>query len=349
MINETYWNDYYNFWDTFVKDWYDFISRGKTISERAFVSFGRASCINVDELPEPYLGSPVGNVEAVFLNLNPGMCQKGKYGIYKGKNLEATKFYSNIDKPDESVPNGWLIKEFSDEAKCSYKEFVSKWSCLNPELRWKVGKVKHEVCGVEWWQGNEANVIGGRMKWVRQIYGNNQLCPSHVFAPEMCPFHSAKWDFDILEDSEIVEHIVSHVLNPAIVATHQHGLQFAIAIGKTFRDILEEIMAEKVANVSAIEEEKWYCKVNEGKRELSDNSLLSIWPTNDDWKFTIRSYYLYKVTVNNDITARILVTYAPGGNTPPAEDFRDVEERIRQSIASKYVSANRVTQESKAE
>ena len=123
MINETYWNDYYNFWDTFVKDWYDFISRGKTISERAFVSFGRASCINVDELPEPYLGSPVGNVEAVFLNLNPGMCQKGKYGIKKKKNLEATKFYSNIDKPDESVPNGWLIKEFSDEAKCSYKEF----------------------------------------------------------------------------------------------------------------------------------------------------------------------------------------------------------------------------------
>ena len=338
MANETYWNDYYDFWNKFVSDWYDFISGGKTDSVNVLVSFGRASCINVDELPEPYLGFPNDkDLGAVFLNLNPGMCQKGKYGAYRGENLEATKFYSNINKPDGSVPSGWLIKEFRDEAKICYKEFVSKWSCLNPELRWKVRKVKHEVCGVEWWQGNEVNIIGGRMKWVRQIYGNSQLCPTHVFAPEMCPFHSARWDFDIVEDNEIIKHIVSRVLSPAIVATHQRELMFAIAIGKTFRDVLEEIMAGRVANVKAREEGHWCCKINDGERELSDDSLSGIWPTNDDGEFTIRSYYLYNVTDSNEVNARILVTYAPGGNTPPAEDFIGVEERIRQYIESKDI------------
>ena len=155
MANETYWNDYYNFWNKFVKDWHDFISGGKTDPINALVSFGRASCINVDELPEPYLGFPDDkDLGAVFLNLNPGMCQKGKYGEYKGENLEATKFYSNIDKPDESLPSGWLIRKFREEANLNYKAFVSKWSCLNPDLRWKLDAHEsdfREVCGVEWW------------------------------------------------------------------------------------------------------------------------------------------------------------------------------------------------------
>ena len=345
-----FWEAYYNFWDEFVKDWFAFGSKEKTVSERAAISFGRASCINVDELPEPYLGFPDDNeLKAVFLNLNPGMCQKGKYGAYRGIDLEATKFYSNIDIADESVPSGWLIKKFRDEAGCSYKEFVKKWSCLNPDLRYELHRNDRnfrEVCGVEWWQGNKANAINGRMKWVRQIYGDEHLCPQKVFAPEFCPYHSAKWEFDIADDIELAKHIVSHVLVPAIVAVHQRRgeVPFAIAVGKAFYDILEKIKGNAIDGVSAVLRNKWACEGS--AREFNDDDLKEIWPK-DNGKFIVRSYYLYKVkisdvTVNGisikDVSALILVTYTPSGNKPPKADFNvidgddGVEKKIREYV-----------------
>lgn len=341
MDYQRFWEAYYNFWDNFVRDWFTFVSKRKTISEWAAISFGRASCINVDELPEPYLGFPDNeNLCAVFLNLNPGMCQKGKYGAYRGIDLEATKFYSNISKPDESVPSGWLIRKFRDEANRSYKEFVANWSCLNPHLRYN----EHggdpnfrEVCGVEWWQGNS-----GRMKWVRQIYGNDNLCPVQVFAPEFCPYHSAKWEFDIGGDKELAEHVVSNVLIPAIVATYQHRttVPFAIAIGKAFCDILENIRNTIIDGISAELITKWACEKDGGVLIFSDDCLRNTWPRNGG-AFVVRSYCLYNVTIQNvrvndvdinDVIAPILVTYTPSGNKPPKADFRQVENTIRECV-----------------
>lgn len=315
-----YWDAYYKFWDQFVKDWFTFISRNKTISEVAIVSFGKASCINVDELPEPYLGSPDGELEAVFLNLNPGMSDN---------DLEEQKFYSckDIVKPGHSETRGWLIKEFVDKFNISYKAFIKEKSPLD------TNNIDHhpELCGVEWWlTGKGRKGKGSRINWVKRIYGKTTLDSRKVFAPELCPFHSKKWEFDVKHDIELVKFVVAHVLEPAMVATNENELPFAIAVGKAFLDILKKIENNEIDGAKASVIGKWCCEQDGKKKErvFSDDRLTKIWPQSRG-AFTVRSYYLYDVTING-VSARLLVTYAPGGNTPPSEDFdKDIEKEIR--------------------
>ena len=71
--DKAYWDKYYKFWDEFVGFWFRSMKSDKNIAEQAAMQFGKASCINLDELPEPYYGKPHEDVDAVFINLNPGM------------------------------------------------------------------------------------------------------------------------------------------------------------------------------------------------------------------------------------------------------------------------------------
>ena len=297
MKNKTYWDDYYQFWDTFVQDWFQ--SGAKPHGETAKL-YGEVVDFNADELPEPYLGDPKAGVDAVFLNLNPGMSVKGKYGSFKGKNLEATKYYSNLDKPF-----GWLIREFRNAANCSYKEHIKKWSCLNPNLRGQ----DPEVCGVDWWQGSDPNKVGGRMKWVRQIYGDNQLCPSRVFAPEICPFHSPRFPTNRLQN--LTGFIRAHVIVPAARAVIENGLPFAVAVGKSYAEVLTALGARQ-------------------EKEWSSKTPMKGWPKNQSGSPVNRTYGLFSFDVDGVGCARFLVTCAPGGNNPPRADFALVEAAIRQ-------------------
>jgi len=302
-INKKYWKQYSEFWDEFVKHW--FLS-GANPQGRVSELYSEVVDFNADELPEPYLGDPRNGVDAVFLNLNPGMSVKGKYGAFKDKNLEATKFYSNIN----NQPNGWLIKEFKDTAKCSYREFIARWSCLNPKLRGH----EFEVCGVNWWQGNDPEKIGGRMSWVRQIYGDDELCPSRVFAPEICPFHSPKFPTSRLQN--LAGFIGEHVIVPAAMAVIENGLPFAVAVGESYVNVL--------SNIGAQLENDW-----------SSSAPVKGWPKRNNGDNKKRTYKLYSLNIDRIGCARFLVTYAQGGNNPPSEDFKPIEAAIRQYVARK--------------
>ena len=301
-IDKKYWKRYSEFWDDFVKHW--FLSGANprdSVSElyREVVDF------NADELPEPYLGNPEFGVDAVFLNLNPGMSVNGKYGAFKGKNLEATKFFSNIN-----APAGWLIREFKDIANCSYKDFVARRSSLDPKLRGH----EFEVCGVDWWQGNNPEKVTGRMTWVRQIYGNDELCPSRVFAPEICPFHSPKFPTNGLQ--KLTGFIGEHVIVPAAVAVIENDLPFAVAVGKSYVNVL--------TNIGAQLENAW-----------SSSAPVNEWPKKNNGDYKKRTYKLYSLTVDCVGCARFLVTYAQGGNNPPCGEFKPVEAAIRRYIVRK--------------
>ena len=300
-IDKKYWKQYNKFWDDFVKCWF---SSGGNPQDGVSELYREVVDFNADELPEPYLGNPEAGVDAVFLNLNPGMSVKGKYGAFTGKNLEATKFYSNLNKQ----PDGWLIKEFRDVAECSYKKFVAKWSCLNPELRGR----EFEVCGVNWWQGNDPEKVGGRMSWVRQIYDNAELCPSRVFAPEICPFHSPKFPTSGLRN--LTDFIREHVIVPAAMAVIENGLPFAVSVGKSYVNVL--------ANIGAQLEEAW-----------SSSTTMKGWPRKDNGDCKKRTYKLYSLHVDGVGCAKFLVTYAQGGNNPPSDEFKPVEAFICKLIA----------------
>ena len=295
MIDEAYWNAYYQFWDEFVREWFESSANPQ---DEVSKLYREVVAFNADELPDPYLGDPKSGVNAVFLNLNPGMSVRGKYGAFKGKNLETTKYYSNMDNPD-----GWLMREFRDAA--SYRKYITKWSCLNPRLRGH----EPEVCGVDWWQGNDPGKVGGRMKWVRQIYGNDQLCPSRVFAPEICPFHSQRFPTKRLE--KLKGFIKDRVIVPAARAVIENGLPFAVAVGKTYAEVLTALGARL-----------------EG--EWSPKKPMKGWPKNQKDNPVNRTYGLYSFYVDEVGCARFLVTCAPGGNNPPRAEFASVEAEIRQ-------------------
>ena len=181
--DSAYWEQYYKFWDEFVGAWFSSMKSQKNIAEQIAMQFGNASCINLDELPEPYYGKPHEDVDAVFINLNPGMST--------GNDLKSTKCFSKLTAP---YTEGWLIKEFAKTKR--YREYANECSCLDPNLR----DHNPEVCGVKWWQDLAPKPIGGRMSWVRRIYGKKDMCPSKVFALELCPFHSKQWEFDFTGD-----------------------------------------------------------------------------------------------------------------------------------------------------
>lgn len=310
-----YWRDYYDFWDSFVRQWFE-----NNACPTNDVTRWYRSCVanlNLDELPEPYLGTPHGKVKAVFINLNPG----GSLG-----DLEGTKFYSN--RMDEQ--RGWLIREFM-KMQCSYRKFIDNWSALIPKLK----RYNPEVCGVDWWQGVDRKLVGGsskrgrqiRMNWVCQIYGKTksadetnssegEISSLDVFALELCPFHSVK--FKGLAEKpgkkEILDFIRDWVIYPASHAVAEKGLDFAIAAGGmkngngTLTDIFDAIcgMPEKV----------W-------SYEQSPYG----WPLNGKGSPMQRKYVLYKVS--NDKPARILVTMMEGGNKAPSKNFNEIEVQIR--------------------
>ena len=300
-----YWNAYYKFWNDFVGAWFSSMQNQKNmnVAERIAMQFGNASNMYLDELPEPYYGKPHEDVEAVFINLNPGMST--------GDDLESTKFFSKLTSPD---PEGWLIKEFAKTK--NYRAYVDRYSCLDPKLR----NHSPEVCGVKWWQDLAPKSIGGRMSWVRRIYDKADMCPSRVFALELCPFHSKRWCFDLAENQVLKDFINEHVVEPAIVATIENELPFAIAVGAAVRDVLSHAGAKK--------EKEWVCESKDRQRKLTDD-MLDIWPRWEDGRLIVRCYQLYCINREGK-SARVLVTWAAGGNTCPQGGFNDVEKSIRQ-------------------
>ena len=323
-IDKGYWDEYYQFWDWFVQEWFKRRENNPTSRrcgnydyEDLARSFKAAvNDLNFNELPNPYFGDPKNGVEAVIINLNPG----GSEIDENRAGTDATQFYSNLKDTDKKHGKGWLMWKFVDDAKCSYKRFVGNddesvnWSQLNPSLRGH----KPEVCGVKWWQGSNPRQIGGKMGWIRRIYGND-LCPSKVFALELCPYHSK--NFKVSATLGLKEFIKDWVVSPAVHAVAENRkLDFALAVGGmnddgkgTMVDIMNAICGEpemvwSFENPSCVES----CK----------------WPLNSKGEPTRRKYVLFRGDVNG-ACARILVTMMQGGNKMPGKDFEDVEKDVR--------------------
>lgn len=334
-IDKSYWENYYKFWDWFVQEWfkeraknpdsikYDDKYDYKNLEEafkRAVDGKKADDCLEVDELPTPYLGDPRDGVDAVIINLNPGLSEIIRFGEFLGENSDKTQYFSNRGKP-----LGWLIDEFENNAKGEYSKFIGidsniNWSCLNPALL-DTKKYPRWVCGVDWWQGYDKNMIerrlpgGGkfpgrrrpnqRMPWINRIYRRN-ISLSKVFALELCPYHSKGFGFDngkidSATKKVLVELITEHVIQPAATAVVENvKVQFALAVGKAIADVLDEIGAK--------------C-INEWSLETQNNK---------------RTYKRYVVRANDGRDASIIVTWMKynQGIPAPVRDCEGLERQI---------------------
>lgn len=211
-----YWKRFYQDKDDLVRAWHEARVEGKIPSDRMFGSMLSRGVLDVDELPEPYLGFPHEKIEAVMLNLNPG----GSAG-----RLDDTKKY-NSEKG-----NNPLFDYFVDHGK-SYYEFIRQYSSLYSKLS-PLNGTKFEVCGVkDFWQGKDGN--GGRVKWLRQIYANPNLSSDRVFALEICPYHSLQTDGFQNEVLNMPQEAMKAVVSPAAVAVIENRLPFATCVGVVY-------------------------------------------------------------------------------------------------------------------
>ena len=301
MLGKEYWGKYYNFWDEFVGRWLAERKTEAPLDEVALAYQQACNELDFDILPTPYLGRPSEGVDAVFLNMNPGLSEIGKRGAYKGMSLDDTQRFSLLGKP-----NGWLIKTFVREAGGSYRRFVDKWSCLNPDLR----DYDPQVCGVDWWQGLNPRKVGGRAAWLQRIYDNCDMSPSRVFAVELCPYHSKKWRAAHLDEC-LLSFICEHVIDPACVAVHQNRLPFAVAIGKVFVNLFGKLGAKI-------------------EHEWSYKNPVPGWPQNSKGNPTVRVYRMYAIPKSDWPATRFLVSWAQANsNPPPSPYFCSVEQKIR--------------------
>ncbi len=207
MIDETYWRDYYSSWDGFVKNWYQSQINNLRHEQVALDYQSFVNDLNLSELPEPYYGRPDKGVDAVIINLNPGMTDPN----------ERAKILSGNGHPD-----GWLIDAFKS-CNCSYRQYADQWSSLDSRLCNHAPRVP----GVLWWMEN-------RMPWLRQIYQKPGLQPERVFALELCPYHSREFRFRGRREglNTLGQFITKHVINPAAKAVEENNLKFAVAVGK---------------------------------------------------------------------------------------------------------------------
>ena len=155
------------------------------------------------------------------------------------------------------------------------------------------------------------------MKWVRQIYGKDQLCPSRIFAPEICPFHSKSFPTNGFQ--ELTSFISEHVIVPTVMAVVENNLPFAVAIGKAYAKVLTKLGAHM-------------------KKEWSYKSPIEGWPSTGFWK---RTYQLYSINVPNCRSVYIIVTWARAYGLPaPEEAFRSIEKQILEFIKSNQSCEN---------
>ena len=155
------------------------------------------------------------------------------------------------------------------------------------------------------------------MNWVRRIYGNNNLCPSRVFALEVCPYHSKKWRLN-LDDNLMKDFIVQNVFMPALTAVYENRLPYAIAVGRPIDRLLADKYVQKQLNFRHLTSWK-------------NNGILE-WPQKNQGNSINRIFNLYTFNPVDtfDTRVNILVTYAPGGNTTPANSFSQIEDEIRE-------------------
>lgn len=313
------------FWDEFIQVWYEWIQdpdsidnlasdEAKKLLEYYQQHFPKNNAKNLhleipheengknlsvvlepNELPEPYLKSDE-SVKFIIINLNPGGTADAidENDIYADS--DGTKMISNNNK-------GALLQKFVDKNDCSckYSEYVNKYSPLAGSEN---SSNKH-VVGYDWWNigkkkdKDNATESGGRMRWIKDfysLYGKEKFSNENVLALELCPFHSKKWNDDVIlkMPQEIIRIIKKYIYIPALKLAKENNIPVITCIGKNHCAVIEYL---------------FWAEYKDKKEAVIDN----------------RHYVLY---VLKNYKTNILVTYAPGSNNAPAKEFKEVENML---------------------
>ena len=307
-------------WGNYLGNWYNcrkpanatvpVLPSGVKPDAECFFNTSNAKDIkaNIDYMPEPYytgtdflLATDWAQLEGsiVVLDLNPGLSHPNDC-------------LKNVNWHNPEIVNNLANGSYSD-INAEYSPFIS---------------TNYAVPGVQWWDGN-------RLSWISRFFDISQdLVKNKMFALEMCPFHSKKWDCKILQNPDVIKYIKDSVINPAAMALHK---SFGICFGKDWEIIFDALGFREVGF--------WGVEYDRGLRNLAARQLKGValqWPQDQAWpsslnKLICRKYVLYEGSAINletgcEMKAYFLCLRAEGTFKSPGPKFADVEKTILEDI-----------------
>ncbi len=158
-------------------------------------------------------------------------------------------------------------------------------------------------------QENKKN--GGYKFWEKRINWANRLIKAQTgdisdknpFALEIVPYHSQNFG-SIKYKTEYLNHINKNVIEIAEKSLEYSQLDLIISVGKPIYDIFDRLGFDKIVELNR---DKYPSEIEWQLNKNKENSYryFSLWKSPN-------GFYFYN-------------TYAPGGNTMPAENWLDIE------------------------
>ncbi len=290
-------------WDEFFEDWNNDKKRtfDKDLIWKNRKGTGKTE-LEYDVLPQPYLGN-IENHSVITLNLNPSRSKKNEENIeFEKNNLPKFKEAENYHEYAESFPT-------YDTHPFWQKQ--DKW----------IDRIFKKTLGEEkLYQYNPETKKEEKLK---------------PFAIEICPWGSKSFQkLKINEDDSLIKYMDQHVFDVIEKVIDNSKLKIVLSVGKAYYDIFNDssgfIKLEEISSKSFDEEftfleddNKTYKNCLEKSKEYKPEEKMTDIPYNWPMKFIKRSFSIWE-------RGKILYvnTYASGSNTPPADHFDEIQNKL---------------------
>ena len=249
--------------------------------------------LEYDVFPQPYLGN-IRDHSVITLNLNPSRSRKNEENIeFEKKHLPKFKKAEN------------------------YHEYAKDFPTYDTHPFWK----KQDG-------------------WIDRIFKNlgkekPSLKDIKPFAIEICPWGSKSFQkLKIKKDDSLIEYMDKHVFDVIEKVIEHSKLKIVLSVGKAYYDIfndssgfikLEEISSKLFDEEFTFLEDdyKTYNNCLEKSKEYEPEEKMTAIPYNWPMKFIKRTFSIWK-------KGKILYinTYASGSNTPPADHFDEIQNKL---------------------
>ena len=253
----------------------------------------KSTLLEYDVLPQPYLGN-IENHSVITLNLNPSRSRKNKENIeFEKNNLPKFKKAENYYKYAEIFPTYDTHPFWQDQ-----KNWIDR-------IFEKLGK---------------------------DAPSENKIKP---FAIEICPWGSKSFQkLKIKKDDSLIEYMDHYVFDVIEKVIEHSKLKIVLSVGKAYYDIfndsstfikLEEISSKLFDEEFTFLEDdyKTYNNCLEKSKEYEPEEKMTAIPYNWPMKFIKRTFSIWK---RGEVL--YLNSYASGSNTPPADHFDEIQNKL---------------------
>ena len=308
--------EYLHHWDEFFEEWSKGESHQKKLLENDKIwskhkgtewetneGKKRSTKLEPDAFPQPYLGN-IDDHSVITLNLNPSRSKKYGYENFKEPVLDSSYKYNQYAESFPTYDTHPFWKKQDDWIDSIFKKILVEEILVEEKL----------------YQYNPETKKKEKLK---------------PFAIEICPWGSKKFqNLKIKKDDSLIEYMDHYVFDVIEKVIEHSKLKIVLSVGKAYYDIfndsstfikLEEISSKLFDEEFTFLEDdyKTYNNCLEKSKEYEPEEKMTAIPYNWPMKFIKRTFSIWK---RGEVL--YLNSYASGSNTPPADHFDEIQNKL---------------------